>query len=96
MRQHLSDAILLRQLFKKRQGALDRLRRDAVGGAEMPRAAEVAAGDKQKIILLGTLAEGMVVRLQRLRKKVERALRLDAGEASVRRRAATKMAHSHA
>ena len=77
----ISNAVLLRQLLKERQRTFDRLRFDAVGRAEVSGAAEVRAGDEQEVVLLGTLAEGIVVRLQRPREEVERALRLDTREA---------------
>ncbi len=54
---------------------------DAVRHAEVAGAAEAVTGDQRQVIFQRLLAERLCVVLQRLREDVERAVRLDDGEA---------------
>ena len=60
----ISNAVFFRQLLKERQRAFDRLLLDAVGRAEVSGATEIRAGDEQKVVLLGALAEGIIIFFQ--------------------------------
>lgn len=58
----------------------------------MSGSAEVRAGNEQQVVFLRPLAERAVIRLQRAREQIERALRLDAGIAHFRQTAVQQVA----
>ena len=53
------------ELLEERQGTFNRLRLDAVGRAEVARAAEIRARYEQQVVLLGALTERIVVFFER-------------------------------
>src|SRR5699024_30410 len=68
--------LFLHELFQRREAAAHLFGPDAVGHAEIPRAAETVAGHQRQVILHGLAAEGVGVRFQRFGEDVEGAVRL--------------------
>ena len=78
---HSLQTVFLCEFFKGRKRALYTLGRDAVRDANISLAPEIIAGDKQKIVLLGALTEGVRIRLGRADEQVKGAVRLHAVKA---------------
>ena len=75
------QGVFLRQLFKRRQAAADKVGADAIGDADVAFAPETIGRDDQNIQLFGFLRKLVAVAGGRLDKQVERAGRIGASEA---------------